>query len=281
VRLRGNSGVISVLEGSVQKAADQVRISVQLVNAINESHIWAETYDRKLIDVFQVESDVAQKIAAALEAKLTGREKSDIASVGTQNPQAYEAYLRALAVYREYTYDALQSASQALEQAVGLDPNFTAAWALLVRIQAVTYFLGFDQTEAARAAARKALDTALRLQPELAETQMAKGFYDYLIVGDYNAAQYTFEELRSRWPSNADIAETLGFIALRQGRWNEGRQYLDEAIALNPRDLFLRTQAAYARYAVHDFPATLRTIDQALAIWPEDPILTADKASVH
>jgi TolB-like protein/Flp pilus assembly protein TadD len=274
-------GVANILEGNVQKSADQVRITVQLINALTDSHLWAESYDRKLIDVFQVESDVAQKIAAALEAKLTGREKKEIASVGTQNPQAYEAYLRALAVYREYTYDALQSASQALEEAVGLDPNFTAAWALLVRIQAVTYFLGFDQTEAARAAARKALDTALRLQPELAETQMAKGFYDYLIVGDYNAAQYTFEELRSRWPSNADIAETLGFIALRQGRWNEGRQYLDEAIALNPRDLFLRTQAAYARYAVRDFPAVLRTIDQALAIWPEDPTLTADKASVH
>src|SRR5439155_1807572 len=170
-------GVANILEGNVQKAADQVRITVQLINAANDSHLWAETYDRKLIDVFQVESDVAQKIAAALEAKLTGREKNDISSVGTKNSQAYDAYLRALAVYREYDYDSLQRASQALEQAVGLDPDFAAAWALLAKIQALTYFEGYDKTEASRVAARKASETALRLQPELAEAQMAKGFY--------------------------------------------------------------------------------------------------------
>jgi TolB-like protein len=98
-------GVTSVLEGSVQKAADQVRISVQLVNALNDSHIWAETYDRKLIDVFQVESDVAQKIAASLEAKLTGREKQEIATVGTRDPEAYDAYLRALALRNKQGLD--------------------------------------------------------------------------------------------------------------------------------------------------------------------------------
>ena len=95
-----------------------MRVTVQLIKAVNDSHLWAESYDRKLSDVFQVESDVAQKIATALEAKLTGREKSDIASVGTQNSQAYDAYLQARAVYREYTFDSLQRAVQALEEAV-------------------------------------------------------------------------------------------------------------------------------------------------------------------
>ena len=273
--------VSNILEGNVQRSADQVRITVQLINAANDSHLWAETYDRKLIDVFQVESDVAQKIAAALEAKLTGREKNDISSVGTKNSQAYDAYLRALAVYREYDYDTLQRASQALEQAVRLDPDFAAAWALLAKIQALTYFEGYDKTEASRIAARKASETALRLQPELAEAQMAKGFYEYWIVGDYDAGRRTLEQLRSRWPNNADIVETLGYIALRQGRWEQGREYLDDAIGLNPRDLFLRNQAASARVYVRDFPAALRTIDQALAIWPDDADLIGLKAEVY
>ena len=274
-------GVSNILEGNVQKAADQVRITVQLINAVNDSHLWAETYDRNLSDVFQVESDVAQKIAAALEAKLTGREKSDLSPVGTKNSQAYEAYLRAVAVYRGPEYPSLQIALQALEEAVRIDPGFAAAWALLARIQAVTYFVGLDRTEAARAAARRALETALGLQPELAEAQMAKGFYEYWVVGDYDAGRRTFEQLRSRWPNNADILETLGYIALRQGRWKEGREYLDDAIALNPRDLYLRKQAAYARRDVRDFPAALRTIEQALAIWPDDVNLIGIKAGVY
>ena len=273
--------VANILEGSVQKATDQVRITVQLVDAVNDSHLWAETYDRKLSDVFQVETDVAQNIAAALEAKLTGREKSELSPVGTKNSQAYEAYLRAVAVYRGSDYESLRRALQALEEAVHIDPSFAAAWALLARIQAVTYFVGLDRTEAARAVAKKALETALRLQPELAEAQMAKGFYEYWVVGDYDAGRRTFEQLRSRWPNNADILETLGYIALRQGRWKEGREYLDDAIALNPRDLYLRKQAAYARRNVRDFPATLRSIDQALAIWPDDVNLIGIKAGVY
>jgi TolB-like protein/Flp pilus assembly protein TadD len=274
-------GVANILEGSVQKAADQVRVNVQLINAATDSHLWAESYDRRLIDVFQVESDVAQKIAAALEAKLTGREKKDISSVGTQNPQAYDAYLRALGVYREYNYDSLQIALQALKEAVSADPDFAAAWALLARMRTVAYFWGFDQTEVGRAAAGKALETALHLQPELAEAQLANGFYEYLVVRDYDAARRTLAQLRSRWPNNVDVLSTLGFIALRQGRWEQGRQYLDDAIALNPRDLFLRKQAASARIDMRDFPAALRAVDQALAIWPDDTNLIGIKAQVY
>jgi tetratricopeptide (TPR) repeat protein len=175
----------------------------------------------------------------------------------------------------------VQIALQAMQEAVRADPNFAAAWAWLARIQSGIYFLGFDQTEAARAAASTALETALRLQPQLAEAQMAKGFYEYWIVGDYNAARHTFEQLRSRWPNNADIVETLGYIALRQGRWEQGREYLDEAIGLNPRDLYLRNQAASVRVIVRDFPAALRTIDQALAIWPDEANLIGLKAEVY
>jgi TolB-like protein/class 3 adenylate cyclase/Tfp pilus assembly protein PilF len=274
-------GVSSILEGRVQKSADQVRVTVQLINAANDSHLWAESYDRKFSDIFQVESDVAQKIGTALEAKLTGREKRDISSVGTQNPQAYDAYLQARAVYREWTNDSLQRAVQALEQAVRLDSDFAAAWALLARMRAFAYFSQLDQTETGRTAARKAAETAIRLQPDLAEAQMARGFYEYWVMGDYDAARGTFEQVQLRWPNNADMVEALGLIAFRQGRWKEAREYFDAAIALNPRDLFLRLNAFYARAHVRDFPAALRTIDQALAIWPDDASLIASKASVY
>ena len=217
----------------------------------------------------------------ALEAKLTGREKSDIASVGTQNSQAYDAYLQARAVYREFTPDSLQRAVQALEEAVRLDPKFAAAWALLARMQAFAYFVRLDRSEMRRTAARKAAETAIRLQPDLAEAQMAKGYYEYWVMDDYSAARRTFEQVQSRWPNNADIVEALGLIAFRQGRWKEAREYFDVAIALNPRDRFLRWNAFFARAHVRDFPAALRTIDQALAIWPDDTSLIADKVSIY
>jgi TolB-like protein len=120
-------GVANLLEGSVQKSGDAVRVNVQLINALNDSHLWAETYDRKMSDVFQVESDVAEKIATSLEARLTGMEKHDIASVGTGSSQAYDQYLRALAIYHEDNYDARMRSLQALEEAVRIDPNFAAA----------------------------------------------------------------------------------------------------------------------------------------------------------
>jgi TolB-like protein/Tfp pilus assembly protein PilF len=274
-------GVSNILEGRIQKSADQVRVTVQLINAVNDSHLWAESYDRKLSDVFQVESDVAQKIATALEARLTGREKNEISSAGTENLQAYEAYLRALAAYRGYDDLSLQPALLALQEALRADPDFAAAWALLARIHARVYFIGLDQTEATRVAARKAVETALRLQPELAEAQIAKGFYEYYVVGDYDAARRTFEQLRSRWSNNAEIVKALGLIALRQSRWSEGREYFDAAIALDPRDLDLRKQSIYARRDVRDFSTALRTIDEALAIWPNDTNLIGIKASVY
>jgi TolB-like protein/Tfp pilus assembly protein PilF len=273
-------GVSTILEGSVQKASDQVRVSVQLIDVRNDSHIWAETFDRKISDVFQVESDVAEKIATSLEAKLTGVEKHDIASVGTGSSQAYDQYLRALASYHEDNYDARMRSLQALEEAVRIDPNFAAAWALLARMEAATYSSS-DKTAGRAVAARTALETALRLQPNLAEAQMAKGFYEERVLADYDSARRTFGTLHSRWPNNVDITEALGGIALVQGDRKSGRSYLDAAIGLNPRDLVLRREAAYVRMGDRDFAAALRVIDQALEISPDDSNLFGVKAEVY
>ena len=274
-------GVAHILEGGVQKSGDAVRVNVQLIKAANDSHLWAHTFDRKVTDIFSVESEVAQKIAAALEVTLTGREKREISWVGTKNPQAYEAYLRGLTAGRPFDYDSWQRAVQAFEEAVHVDPQFAKAWALLGWLRARIYFQDFDRTQATRIAIGEAVQTAMRLDPELAEAQMASGFYEYYVVGDYDTARRLFEQVRSRWPNNADILATLGLIAFRQNRWTEGREYLDEAIALSPRDSFLREEAASTRASARDFPGALRTITQALAIWPDSTNLIAIKATVY
>ena len=273
-------GVTNVLEGSVQKAADQVRISVQLINALNDSHIWAESYDRKLVDVFQVESDVAQKIAGSLEVKLTGREKSGISSAATKIPEAYEAYLRGVVVYREGNYDSLNRSLTNFAEAVRLDPNFGLAWALLARMQSNAYTQR-EATPARAESARTALETALRLEPDLPEAQMAEGFYEEWVEQDYEKARVKFEQLHSRWRNNDEIAEALGIIAERQGRWQDARAYLDEAIALNPRDPDPRKEAARVRLATRDFPAALQVLDKALSIWPDITDFIAIKAEVY
>jgi serine/threonine-protein kinase len=184
-------------------------------------------------------------------------------------------------VYREFTPDSLQRAVQALEEAVRLDPNFAAAWALLARMQAFAYFVRLDRTETGRIATRKAAETAIRLQPDLAEAQMAKGFYEYWVMDDYDAARRTFEQVQSRWPNNADILEPLGLIAFRQGRWKEAREYFDAAIALSPRDRFLRWNAFLRELMCVIFRQHSEQLTRALAIWPDDPSLIADKVSIY
>jgi TolB-like protein len=186
-------GVSNVLEGSVQKAADQVRISVQLVNTINDSHIWAETYDRKLIDVFAVESDVAQKIAASLEAKLTGREKRDIAVVATRNPQAYDAFLHALALKNKEGVEDVKNIIGFSRRAVELDPNYAEAWAILGIFEAQRYFIP-DHSEAQLTRARMAAETALRLAPDMADAHIAMGMFYYYCLQDFDRALAELED---------------------------------------------------------------------------------------
>src|SRR5262249_47099451 len=171
-------GVTNILEGSVQKVADQVRVNVQLVNAQTDSHLWAETYDRKLTDIFSVESEIAKGIAESLQAKLTGHEEHELAVKPTNNPEAYDAYLRGLSFDSLFhfficdPYPGLKAVGF-YERAVQLDPQFALAWARFSRAHAVLYFRGFDTTDARRDAANNALENAQQLQPTSAETQLA------------------------------------------------------------------------------------------------------------
>src|SRR5438445_220019 len=240
-------GVAHVLEGSVQKSGDAVRVNVQLIKAANDSHLWAETFDRKLTDIFSVESEVAKAIADQLRAKLTGQEKQVIAAKPTDNPEAYDAYLRGLA----YTLKAATTAATTLgaqkylREAVRLDPKFALSWALLSYVDALS-FLSFNlqPTVALREEARQAAETALTLQPNLGEAVLAKGYYHYACLKDYDVAVRYFEQAHQFLPNSSRIPESLAYVARRKGQWARSDSYFNDAERLDPRNFKLLVQHA-------------------------------------
>jgi TolB-like protein/predicted Zn-dependent protease len=282
-------GVANVLEGSVQKAADQIRVNVQLINTQTDSHLWADTYDRKLTDIFGVESEIAKRIAESLQAKLTGREEQALAVKPTNNPTAYEAYLRGLAfegrsLSSHYSADVVWKTIGFYERAVQVDPDFAIAWARLSRMNALVYFNRDDThgTPAARReAAKRALEDAQKLQPNSPETLLALGYYQYWVLRDYGAAKSTFDRVSKLLPGNSEVPHALGLISRRNGRWNESIGYFEQALILDPRNVALLWDSAETDSMVRQFPAALKFYDRALDITPNDPDMLAAKASIY
>jgi TolB-like protein/Tfp pilus assembly protein PilF len=275
-------GVANILEGSVQKVTDEVRVNVQLINAQTDSHLWAETYDRKLTDIFGVESEIAKGIAESLRAKLTGREEQALAVKPTNNPEAYDAYLRGLAFdARSYWIDTVLKAISFYERAVQLDPKFALAWARLSRAQAFASFSPLDAASARRDAARKALENAQKLQPNSSETLLALGYYQYHVLRDYGSAKTTFERVSKMLPGSSEVPTALGAIARREGQWDHSIAYFEQALALDPRNVESLMQAAWTHTALRQFPTALKLFDRALDITPNDPDVMAFKASLY
>jgi len=279
-------GVANILEGSVQKAADQVRVNVQLINTQTDSHLWAESYDRKLTDIFSVENEIAKRIAESLQAKLTGREEQALAVKPTNNPEAYDAYLRGLAFearyYSSYSRDLIRKAVAFYERAVQVDPNFAIAWARLSRANGRIYFTLNDTTgPTARDAAKRALENAQKLAPNSPETLFALGYYQYWVLRDFAAAKSTFERVRKMLPGSSEVPIALGRVARRGGRWDESIAYSEQALTLDPRNVELLVDAAGTYVILRQFPAALKLYDRALDIMPNDPDLMASKASIY
>jgi len=276
-------GVAHILEGSVQRAADQVRVNVQLVNAQSDSHLWADTYDRKLTDVFEVESEIAKRIAQSLQAKLTGREEQALAVKPTNNPEAYDAYLRGLAFDTRsvYSNDSIRKAIDFYERAVQLDPNFATAWARLSRADAGLYFEGVETTPAARReAAKRAMENAQKLAPNSPETLLALGYYQYLVLRDYGLAKTTFGRVSKMLPGSSEVARALALIARREGHWDQSIAYFEQALALDPRNVELLINGAWTYARLRQFPDALKLYDRALDMTPNDPEVMAEKASI-
>jgi TolB-like protein/Tfp pilus assembly protein PilF len=274
-------GVAKILEGSVQKTADTVRVNVQLVNAQTDSHLWAETYDRKLNDIFGVESEIAKGIAGSLQAKLSGREEHALAVKPTNNPEAYDAYLRGLAFDARISPEFWWKAIDFYEQTVRLDPNFALAWARLSRADALLYFGGGDTSPARRDAAKKALENAQRLEPNSPETLLALGYYQYRVLRDYGSAKTTFERVSKMLPGSSDVPTALGLVNRREGHSDESVAYFEQALALDPRNVELLDDAAGTYAMLRQFPAARKLYDRVLDIIPNDPDLMAMKATTY
>jgi len=267
-------GVAHILEGSVQRSGDAVRVNVQLIKAATDSHLWADTLDRKLTDIFSVESEVAKAIAEQLRAHLTDREEQVIAAKPTDNPEAYDAYLRGVA----YTLKAgandpvnALGAQKYLKEAVRLDPKFALAWALLSYVDALGYLTqNLQPTVALREEARQAAQTALTLQPNLGEAILAKGYYHYSCLKDYDMAMRYFEQARPLLPNSSRIPEYMAYLERRRGQWERSESYFNEAERLDPRNAFLLIQHALSYQSLRRFPEALRKLDEVLNITPDD-----------
>jgi TolB-like protein/class 3 adenylate cyclase/Flp pilus assembly protein TadD len=265
-------GVANLLEGSVQKAGNAVHINVQLIKAATDEHLWAESYDRELQNIFGVEGEVAGAIADQLNAKLSGNEKRELGARPTKNPDAYDAYLRGLAFASgvEDFRTALTKSVQAFEKAVQLDPEFAVAWAHLPRQYGLMFINNIDVTPQRRDLARNALDMAVKFGPDLVETKLADGFYKYFFERDYEGAKAQFEAVRRQYPNNAVAAEYLGGMARRQGQWEKSAEFYAQAIELDPQNIFLLVDAAITDLARRDVAAAQKHLGRARDLSPEN-----------
>jgi serine/threonine protein kinase/predicted Zn-dependent protease len=280
-------GVTNILEGTVQRVADQVRVNVQLINAETDSHLWADTYDRKLTDILGVESEIAKGIAAALQAKVTGQEEQALAVKPTNNPEAYDAYLRGLAFearnyWGSYSDDLALKAADSYERAVQLDPKFALAWARLCHVDALIYVNRFDATTAVRGdAAKHALENMQKLEPDSPETLLALGYYQYMVLGDSGATRTSLERVSKMLPNSSEVRRFIGQIAKREGHWDQSIAYFEQALAMDPRNVQTLIQAAWTYTSIRQFPAALKLYDRVLDITPHDADVMAIKAAIY
>lgn len=231
-------GVAAVLEGSVQRAGNRVRVQAQLIDALTDGHLWAQSYDRDLTDVFAIQSDIAQQIAKALQATLTKSEKAGLEKKPTQNADAYDAYLRG----RQYhalpgqTPDNLESAIKHYQSAIALDPNFAVAHAWLSQAQGQFRWYGYDMSDERLAQQQREAEAAVRLDANLPEARMAAGFYQYWGRRNYPAALQEFTEALRLAPGQVDLMLALGALYRRQGKFAEGLVYFEQATRFDPRN---------------------------------------------
>ena len=273
-------GVAHLLEGSVQKIANAVHINVQLIRAATDEHLWAESYNRKLDDVFGVEGEVANAIADQLNAKLSGTEQKAVTEKPTQNTAAYDAYLRGLAIeHTQYGYEAYQQAARDYIEAVQLDPNFSFAWARLAVLRSFLYFNAVDPNTNTAGAVKEAADRAMALAPEAGESWIAQGAYRYRVLRDFAGAVTAYKQAQIRLPNNSYLLQNLAFVQRRLGLWQEAEATFKKALELDPRDFQLLGSLGGEFYAyLRRFDDARIAMDRALEISPDSASVRASKA---
>ncbi len=263
-------GVATLLEGSVRRIGNRVRVNVQLINADNDEHIWAEDYDRDLTDVFAIQSDLAKKISATLQAKLSPNEKARLDRRPTENPDAYLLFIQAepYATGPDMFRDDSRKAEQLYEQAIKLDPNFAAAFACLSMVESWAYHT-FDPTSARRERARVTADQTLRLQPDLPEGHLALGFSYYYGDRDYERALAEFEIAKRGLPNEAQAYMAIGAIQRRQGKWAESTANFERATTLDPKNASVLYNLGFSYVAQRNFETADKIFDRALVVAPQ------------
>jgi Predicted integral membrane protein len=263
-------GVAAVVEGSVRRIGNHVRVNVQLINGAADQHIWAEDYDRDLTDVFAIQSDLAQKIAAELQAKLSPKEKAQVTRKPTENSDAYLAYLQANEQFNRpdrFNENSLK-AEQLYEQATRLDPNFALAFAALSNAESWLYHSS-DPTPARREKARVAAEEALRLQPDLPEGHLALGNCFYYGQLDYPRALAEYDMAQRGLPNSAEVLISIAAIERRQGKWEQSTKTFEKAESLNPKDVTLLQNLAVNYQALKNFEAAEKTLDRGIQLDPK------------
>src|SRR5262245_3928570 len=272
-------GVGSILEGSVRRMGNQVRVNVQLINVSNDQHVWAQDYDRELTDVFAIQSDLAQKIALELRAKLSPTEKAQIERKPTENSEAYLAFVEGhdLLTRPDKLRTDTEKAEQLFERATRLDPNFGQAFAALAWVEDWMYHT-FDPTPARKAKAHAAAEEALRLGPDLPEAHLALGFYHYYCERDYQGALDEFAIARKSLPNSSEVYFAIGAIQRRQGKWAESTANMEKAASLSPKDAFLLVNLADNYRAIDDFEKADKLFDRAIEAAPNSVSARTGKA---
>ncbi len=273
-------GVAHILEGSVQKAGESVRVNVQLIKAEGDSHLWAETFDRKLTDIFAVESEVAERIASSLEAKLTGREKEAVNYVGTKIPAAYDAYLRGIALRNTQSREDQDRLIQYCRQAVALDPNYAAAWSDIAAAEGLKYIQG-ERSEAQRALVKEAAENALRLDPEHGSGHAAMGMYLYYCLQEYDKALVELQKSREQAPNNPLALQAIGLVKRRQGKLDESIELQLQAAQSDPLNQDIWVNLAWSYRGMRKFPDALAMFDRALSIAPNEHSIVDRKAETY
>src|SRR6266446_3168111 len=264
-------GVSNILEGSVRRSGNKVRVNVQLIDANSDEHIWANDYDRDVSDVFAIQSDLAQKIAEALQAKLSPGEKSRMESKPTENGEAYLAFVQAHDLSCTFEdFEKLKQGEQLFERALDLDPNFALAVARYSQLESWIVHT-FDPTPARREKARSLAERALQLQPDLPEAHLARGVSYYYGDNNYDAALKEFEMAQRGLPNESEIYLYIGSIQRRQGKWAESTASMEKAVNLSPKDVWSLQNLTFNYQWLRDYDKANQTIDRALALSPTAP----------
>ncbi len=278
-------GVANVLEGSVQRASNRVRVNVQLVDTRSDRHQWAQTFDRDVTDVFGVEDQIAETIADKLKANLSSAEKSAIERAPTIDLTAFDLYTRAKNLILTGFWNAprakLLEVADLLNQAIARDPSFFKAYCLLAYAHDLLYFLGYDHTPARLALAEAAIQQAFRLHPDAGEAHLARAENLYRGYLDYDGALAELDVAAKTLPNDARVFELKGYIQRRQGKQEEGIRSLERAIDLDPRNSFTLQQIALNYRYLRRFADEKSVLDRALAIEPNDVVIRLERATVE